>query len=95
LRQTWHPQSKRDLNTIVSYIAERDPRAALAQLRIIRAAPRRLLDHPLSGRLGRAEGTRELVVPGLPWLLIYEIDARKVTILRVLHGAQNWPLKGS
>jgi plasmid stabilization system protein ParE len=41
-------------------------------------------------RPGRVVGTREMVVrPN--YLVIYTESARAVTILRVLHAAQQWP----
>jgi toxin ParE1/3/4 len=45
---------------------------------------------PHRGRNGRAENTRELVIPRLPYLVVYQITDR-VTILDILHGAQRWP----
>jgi addiction module RelE/StbE family toxin len=51
----------------------------------------RLIDFPESGRLGRVEDTRELVVQRIPFLIAYRITGEIVRILRVLHGAQSWP----
>jgi len=41
-------------------------------------------------------GTYEKVVPGLPYLIAYSIEALRkdreiVLILRVIHGARYWP----
>lgn len=36
-------------------------------------------------------GTRELVVLGTPYVVVYRIEAAAVVILRILHGAQQWP----
>jgi len=49
-----------------------------------------LLDHPRLGRSGRMPGTRELVVHR-SYILIYELAGQQVRILRVLHGARQWP----
>lgn len=46
---------------------------------------------PESGRLGRVEGTRELVVDRTPYIAAYRIAGDTVRILRVLHGAREWP----
>ncbi len=40
------------------------------------------------GRGGRVPGTRELVISRTPYIVV---DADKVTILAILHGAQRWP----
>ncbi|MFT2214799.1 type II toxin-antitoxin system RelE/ParE family toxin [Rhizobium giardinii] len=55
------------------------------------AAVRRLMDFPASGRVGRLAGTRELVINGTPYVAAYAITETAVRILRVLHGAQEWP----
>jgi plasmid stabilization system protein ParE len=46
---------------------------------------------PQSGRHGRVEGTRELTFASLPFVAIYEVHPEEVHILRVLHGARQWP----
>jgi toxin ParE1/3/4 len=46
---------------------------------------------PSRGRVGRIPGTRELVVPGLPYIVLYEVADMAVQILHIYHGARNWP----
>jgi len=46
------------------------------------------------GHKGQLPGTREMVVPGLPYIIVYRIENRKegeLTILGVYHGAQRRP----
>ena len=50
-----------------------------------------LLDHPNLGRAGRVRGTRELVISGSPFVVIYRVRFDQVQILRVLHHARKWP----
>ena len=50
-----------------------------------------LVDKPRLGRPGRVKGTRELVVVRTPFIVAYRIIGKSVQILRVLHGAQQWP----
>ena len=45
---------------------------------------------------GRVSGTCEKVLPGLPYILAYELVSRPeggevVAILHVIHGARDWP----
>jgi toxin ParE1/3/4 len=42
------------------------------------------------GRPGRVQGTRERVITGTPYLVVYRVR-HEVEILRVLHGAMRWP----
>ena len=51
----------RDLERLLDFVAEADPRRALAQLSSVRAAFEVLADHPLLGRLAE-DGRRELVL---------------------------------
>lgn len=43
-----------------------------------------LAEFPERGRDGRASGTRELPLPGLPWRLVYRAGAGGVMVLRVM-----------
>lgn len=43
------------------------------------------------GRPGRKEGTRELVLLSLPYIIVYQLTEDTVHIARILHGRQRWP----
>lgn len=45
---------------------------------------------PYSARVGRAEGTRELIIAHTPFIVIYTVGD-DIILVRVLHGAQQWP----
>ena len=51
----------------------------------IRDATQHLERFPGRGRPGHVPGTRELVVTGLPYLLVYRETGDAVEVLRVLH----------
>ena len=46
---------------------------------------------PNRGRTGRIAGTRELVFGPLPYIAVYRVTEDIVEILRIYHGAQDWP----
>ena len=46
---------------------------------------------PQRGRMGIADGTYELVLSQLPYILVYAIKDRNIVILRVLHMARLRP----
>ena len=50
-----------------------------------------LSDVPEMGRAGRIPGTRELVIPRLPYILVYRLTTSTVDILTILHASQRWP----
>lgn len=54
------------------------------------AAPS-LVEFPYRGRPGRKEGTQELLLLPLPYVIVYNVQADIIHIVRILHAAQNWP----
>jgi toxin ParE1/3/4 len=76
------------LSEIVRYIAADSPRAAYAVHDRIREATEILTRYPSIGRSGRVRGTRELVIPGTPFVVPYRLTKNAVTILRIMHGAE-------
>jgi len=45
----------------------------------------------MMGRPGRVKETPELVISRTPYIAVYRIGVNHVLILRVLHGARQWP----
>jgi toxin ParE1/3/4 len=43
------------------------------------------------GRPGRVIGTRELIVPGTPYVVAYRVRESTMEVLAVMHSAQQWP----
>lgn len=86
----WHPKARADLLSLIAYIAADNPDAAQALKDEIEAKAAALPTHPRLYKPGRVKGTREMVVrPN--YLVVYRETATEVTILRVLHAAQQWP----
>ena len=91
MRIIWLDEAERDLDRIAEYILKDDPAAALRLIYTIREATRVLSEHPNVGRTGRVEGTRELVISGLPYILPYQIGGQEIRILAVMHTSRKWP----
>lgn len=93
----WTDFAAKDLDHIETYIAtENSPLIAIdVVLRVLNTSELILSNHPKAGRPGRVSGTRELVIEGIPFILIYRIVDRvgQVQILRLLHAAQQWPIE--
>ena len=70
------------------FIRADNPTAAARVRRTIRGSVLRLLDFPESGRTGHIQGTREVVVSGLPFVVVYRVTGETVEILRVFHTSQ-------
>jgi toxin ParE1/3/4 len=89
----WRQAAREDLLTIVDYISDDNPGAAQALKDEIEGKVSHLLDHPKLYRFGRVAGTREMVVHR-NYVVIYKENETTISILRVLHGAQQWPPDG-
>jgi addiction module RelE/StbE family toxin len=87
----WSVFAHEDRGTNFDHIEADNPRAAVAIDERIRTRVEGLAQFPEMGRLGRIEGTRELVISGTPYIAAYRIVGETVRILRVLHGSQQWP----
>jgi toxin ParE1/3/4 len=87
----WTRPALRALEAIGDYIGAEDPAAAERTVRRIRERVDALGDHPHMGRPGRIADTRELVVPGTPFIVPYRVRDERVEVLSVFHGARKWP----
>ena len=87
----WSAFALADRQAIFDFIEADNPRAAIAIDERIQTRVMGLARFPEMGRSGRVEGTRELVVSGTPYIAAYRVDGETVRILRILHGAQQWP----
>jgi toxin ParE1/3/4 len=86
----WRETARADLLAIVDYIADENPDAAQRLKDEIEVKTSKFSDHPKLYRAGRVTGTREMVVRS-NYVVIYTENTRTVSILRVLHVAQQWP----
>ena len=87
----WLPKAQRNRLEQLEYIAQDNPLAAINQDEEIERQINMLLAHPQMGRPGRVTGTRELVISGTPFVVIYRLQEQSIEVLRLLHSAQQWP----
>ena len=93
MRLLWSKRAILRLASIHDYISKDSPQAAARIGALIVQAALRLEQFPLSGREGRVDGTRELVVPGLPYILPYRVVEDTIQIASVIHTSRKWPEK--
>jgi addiction module RelE/StbE family toxin len=92
VRTEWSSAAVADLHAITEWIEQdRGIETANRIARRIYEAVQSLRTMPYRGRCGRVENTRELIVPRLPYLVVYQVFEERLVILNVLHGAQRWP----
>lgn len=91
MKLAWTRLAIADLHRAHDFIAAESPRAASSVIDRIEKSAAMLLRHPLLGRPGRVEGTRELIVVETPFVIPYRVKGDRIQILAVIHGARRWP----
>ena len=88
MKIVWSLPAEADLAEMWRFIAEDSPTAATdVENRIIEAV-QTLTEFPAKGRVGKREGTRELVVRHTSCIVVYRIQAEAIGIVRVWHTSR-------
>lgn len=93
MKLTWTPRAAARLRSIFEYVSDRDRAAAGQLVSRIETAVGRLLGHPALGRPGLKRGTRELVIAGTRYIVVYTVAAAEVRIITIFHSRQNSPIR--
>ena len=94
MRLSWSAAAAEDLLRSIQYIRQENPVAAERIAGTIQESAGSLKSLPHKGRTGRVvEGTRELPLPPLPFVVVYRVLKDLVEVANVVHGAQKWPLE--
>ena len=91
----WLKRAIQDRDAQLDHIAKDDPMKAVVQGDRIAEQIDILLQHPQMGRPGRKQGTRELVISRTPFIVVYRLNGKRIELLRLLHGSQQWPIAGA
>ena len=89
MRLRWTAAAAADLENINSYLSANHPSYRAATIRRLHAAAVSLTSHPLKGKLGTVQGTRELFLGPLPYVIVYRVKDEFIELLRFYHSAQN------
>ena len=84
----WSPLARARLKEIRAYVAQDKPDAAERLATRVVAVVEALRNHPYLGRAGAEPGIRELVIGGTPYIVLYRVRGKRVTIATIWHGAQ-------
>lgn len=91
MRIRWTPSSARDLQHVSDYLKDHHPHYRQPTLRKVYAAIQSLKGWPHRGRVGREEGTLELLFTPLPYLAVYRVKEQSIEVLRIYHVGQDRP----
>ena len=87
----WSKDAVKDIAQIRKFIHRKKPEVAKEVALQLAMLAETLIEHPAKGRIGRLPNTRELIVPDLPYIIIYRSKNNQIQILRVIHTSQQWP----
>lgn len=91
MKVVWNKRALDDLAKIKRFIFKENQELAMRVVLRITQATSRLSLMPEMGRIGRCWNIRELVIPGLPYVVPYRIKDHEVRIIRVFHSSMRWP----
>ena len=83
------PKRPTILKAFQTNLHEQHPQLAQPTVRRIYAEIKELSRLPVRGRMGRELGTRELILTGLPYIVVFRANDARVEILRIFHGRQD------
>jgi toxin ParE1/3/4 len=89
----WTPRALDALVLNIQRYAQQDPVTAFKVFDNVKQRSYVLDDQPEIGKRGRVAGTRELVLTGTPFILVYRGNKSPVDIINVLHSHQDWPIE--
>jgi len=88
MRLRWTLAAAADLEHISDYLQEHHPSFAQSTVRKLYEGIRSLKTMPHRGRAGREEGTRELVLTPMPYIVAYRVREQSVEVLHIYHTAR-------
>jgi toxin ParE1/3/4 len=93
LKILWLEKAAIDLEEAYEFILIDNPTAAENEVNKVLQAVELLSTNPALGKAGRVPKTRELVIAGTSYIVIYRVKGNHLEILRIFHGARQWPYK--
>lgn len=91
MRIRWTPAAAENLEHIKDYLTEHHPQFTQSTVLELYEAICSFRTYPRRGRPGREEGTRELVLPRLPYIVAYRVREQSIEVLHIFHSAQSRP----
>lgn len=91
MRVRYSATASADLGDLLSYLIERNPRAAATVGKAIETTVARIAAFPESAQATDEPTVRMAPAGRFPYLIFYIVTENEVQIIRVLHGARRRP----
>lgn len=89
--EKWTKQAVEDLNSAYDHLSTESPHLIPMTIEVILSSIKQIKMFPESGRPGRVDGTRELVITTIPFIVVYRKKSETLEILSILHQLRKWP----
>ncbi|WP_319777573.1 type II toxin-antitoxin system RelE/ParE family toxin [Maridesulfovibrio sp.] len=87
----WTEPAENDLFELMDYFEQKqEPDVGRMLAGKIYSSTKILIKFPQAGRQSILNGVRELVIPHIPYFIVYRISPGMVDILRVMHTSKLW-----
>jgi addiction module RelE/StbE family toxin len=86
----WAQAALEDFAAAIAYIAQDNPHTAQKVALRVDETATRLTDFA-AGRKGRVTGTYEIPIHKTPYILVYVLDGKSISIVRVIHERRDLP----
>jgi len=85
----WTVPAATDIENISRYLQQHYPGYRSKTLLALYRATKSLKRLAFRGRSGMVSGTRELILPSLPYIIVYRTKDDFVEVLRIYHASQH------
>jgi toxin ParE1/3/4 len=91
MKLDWSARASADLDEIETYLEIYNLDAAIATIDRLTDAVEALHEFPSMGRIGQVADTRELVVTGTSYFIVYRVRRDDIDIVAVMHAMRQYP----
>jgi plasmid stabilization system protein ParE len=86
MKPVWSAVAVRHLREVVEFFQSENARGTVSLRRRILETAERIGQMPYSGSVGRIKGTREVVAPRSPFIVVYQVSGQRVEIVGIWYG---------
>ena len=91
MKVRWTKIAKDDFEAAFHYISKDNPKLTKKLGVRLLSVLATLEEHPHAGRPGRVAETKEFIISGTPYVLIYTVKKDLLAIVSFLHSSRRWP----